>query len=203
MVQRQEFLNSLSDNEVSASLAACFLEDKPDYSPEEVALFQECRSLIEAGCTYEEVTKHFSNKNSTTPVIEESTSTTKPRKNKSKKDEPEKQPLDISGDVGAITIASETELANLVDKITDKLVEKIPPGFVKQMYVQKAVAKLAESPEEIHEFFVQLEDKIMGQLEGKSPMQMMLERGRTKLLPHSSTKSIQLPPESENDTNIS
>lgn len=209
MVQRQEFLQSLSEGEVSATLAACFLEDKQDYTPEEITLFQECRSLIESGCTYEEVTKHFSEQNSPVPVENpESVSTSKRRKNQHKKDqqnEPkfDELPNELKNDIGTITQASEAELADLVDKVTDKLAERIPPGFIQQVYVQKAVAKLAQSPEEIHSFFVELEQGIMEQLEGKSPMELMLERGRTSLLPRSSLKSVELLPESENDTTTS
>lgn len=194
---------SLSPAEIDNTLKACGLSlDQQEYSDFDIeSKFDLIRQYFHSQqvTDYEQAARLLQSQ--TANLVESSASSNpqdveQPQANKVKQ-------FDVSDNVGAITLASETELASLVDKITDKLVEKIPPGFVKQMYVQKAVAKLAESPEEIHEFFVQLEDKIMGQLEGKSPMQMMLERGRTKLLPHSSTKSIQLPKESENDTNIS
>ncbi|MCC5618790.1 hypothetical protein LC605_27625 [Nostoc sp. CHAB 5836] len=202
MSERQEFLNNLSQGEFSASIAACFLENKEEYSPEEVTIFNECRSLIGQGLTYEEVAQHFQSRNLSANLADnESKPTPKSKKTKTKDNE-SKQP-NVLNNIEAISTATETELTDLLDKVTDKLVEKIPPGFVKQLYVQKALAKLAETPEEIHDFFLQLEEGIIQKLEGKSPMMLLLEKRQTHLLPHTSIKSMELPKESENDSTTS
>jgi hypothetical protein len=59
MFKREAVFGSLSDQEITASLNACGLIDKPQYTVEEKGLFDTCRSLIEAGKTYEEVQGTF------------------------------------------------------------------------------------------------------------------------------------------------
>lgn len=110
---------------------------------------------------------------------------------------------DVLIEIEDITTASEEALTALVDKVTDKLVEKIPPGFVKQLYVQKAIAKLAEKSEQNDDFFIELEEGIMQRLEGKSPMTLLMEKHRMNLFPRTSIKSMELPSESESDTTTS
>ncbi|MBE9210541.1 hypothetical protein IQ244_29370 [Nostoc sp. LEGE 06077] len=111
---------------------------------------------------------------------------------------------DVSSDIEEITKESEGALAGLVDKVTDKFVEKIPPGLVKQVYAKKALARLAEQPDESEDFFVQMERRIMSRIEGKpSPMQALLEKHRMNVLPPTSIKSMQLPSASDSDTTTS
>ncbi|MCF2151943.1 hypothetical protein IQ276_037170 [Desmonostoc muscorum LEGE 12446] len=117
------------------------------------------------------------------------------------------QAPDVLIDMEDITTASEKALASFVDGVTDRLVEKIPLGLVKQVYTQKAIARLAQQPEESDDFFIELEEGIMRQLEGKpameSPLIQLMEKHRINLLPPTSIKSMQLPSESESDTTIS
>ncbi|MFN6566179.1 hypothetical protein [Dendronalium sp. ChiSLP03b] len=108
---------------------------------------------------------------------------------------------DVSIEIEDMTTESEQELTGLVERVTDKFVEKIPPGLVKQVYAQKAIAKLAQQPDEGEDFLLQMERRIMERIEGKpSPMKSLLEKYQMKLLPHTPIKSMQLPSASENDT---
>ena len=55
MYQRHELLAALSPEDFSASLAVCGLADKDEYTDDEGDNFQECRSLISQGKSYDEV----------------------------------------------------------------------------------------------------------------------------------------------------
>jgi hypothetical protein len=191
---------SLTPEEVDATLTACGLTlEQEEYSDSDIeSKFDKVRDYFQS----QQVTDYEQAAQKLQTQISSTTSESSQQDISASPASQTKQ-SDLKNDIGTITQASETELANLVDKITDKLAERIPPGFIQQVYVQKAVAKLAQSPEEIHEFFVELEQGIMQQLEGKSPMELMLERGRTSLLPRSSLKSVELLPESESDTTTS
>jgi hypothetical protein len=117
------------------------------------------------------------------------------------------QAPDVLIDMEDITTASEKALAGFVARVTDRLVEKIPLGLVKQVYTQKAIARLAQQPEESDDFFIELEEGIMRQLEGKPPMEspliQLMEKHQINLLPPTSIKSMQLLNESESDTTTS
>lgn len=114
---------------------------------------------------------------------------------------------DISSSIGDISTESEAALAGLVDRVTDYLAEKIPKGLVKDLYAQKAIAKLGQQSQGSDDLFAQLEDKIIQQLEGKSqtqtPLQQLLEKHRVFSLPPTSYKLMELPSESESDTTTS
>ncbi|WP_341531998.1 hypothetical protein WKK05_40625 (plasmid) [Nostoc sp. UHCC 0302] len=111
------------------------------------------------------------------------------------------EPIDLKSTISNTTTASEAGLAYLVDKITDNLASKAP-GFINQMYLQKVSDKLAQSQDEIRDFYVELEETILAELSGKkSPLEAMLEaRTHKNLLPLSLMKSAELAPESKNDT---
>ncbi len=55
MYQRHELLAALSPEDFSASLAACGLPDKDEYTDDEGDKFLECRTLINQGKSYDEV----------------------------------------------------------------------------------------------------------------------------------------------------
>lgn len=114
---------------------------------------------------------------------------------------------DISSSIGNINTESEEALAGLVDRVTDYLAEKIPSGLVKDLYVQKALAKLGQQSQGSDYLFAQLEDKIMQQLEGKSqtpsPLQRLQQKHRVFSLPPNSVQLMELPSESESDTTTS
>ena len=114
---------------------------------------------------------------------------------------------DISSSIGDISTESESALAGLVDRVTDHLAEKIPTGLVKDLYVQKAIAKLGQQSLGSDHLFAQLEDQIIQQLEGKSqtqtPLQQLLQKHRVFSLPPTSIKLMELPSESESDTTTS
>jgi hypothetical protein len=114
---------------------------------------------------------------------------------------------DISSSIEDISTESESALAGLVDRVTDYLAEKIPTGLVKDLYVQKAIAKLGQQSQGSDHLFAQLEDKIIQQLEGKSqtqtPLQQLQQKHRVFSLPPTSIKLVELPSESESDTTTS
>ncbi|MHC5823574.1 MAG: hypothetical protein ACYT04_48995, partial [Nostoc sp.] len=78
-------------------------------------------------------------------------------------------------------------------------------GFINQMYLQKVAEKLAQSEDEIRDFYAQLEETILAEMTGKkSPLEAMLEaRSHQIFLPTSLMKSAELLPESKNDTTTS
>ncbi|MCC5640019.1 hypothetical protein LC593_30160 [Nostoc sp. CHAB 5844] len=107
-------------------------------------------------------------------------------------------------DIEDITIETESDLTGMVDKVTDRFVEKIPRGLVRQVYTKKAIARLAELPEEGEDFLKEMEKQILARIEGKpSPMQLLLQKHQLKFLPHTPTNSMQLPSASENDSTTS
>lgn len=59
MHQRTELFADLSLEDISASLDACTLPQKDEYTEDEVYRFKECRSLIAEGKTYKQATAHF------------------------------------------------------------------------------------------------------------------------------------------------
>lgn len=59
MYQRHELFANLSSEDISASLDACALPQKDEYTEDEVYRFKECRSLIAEGKTYKQATAHF------------------------------------------------------------------------------------------------------------------------------------------------
>ncbi|MBD2303400.1 hypothetical protein [Nostoc sp. FACHB-190] len=107
-------------------------------------------------------------------------------------------------DIEDITTETESDLTGMVDKVTDKFVEKIPRGLVRQVYTKKAIARLAEQPEESEDFLKQMEKQILARIEGKpSPMQQLWEKHQIKFLPPTRMNSMQLPSASDNDTTTS
>ena len=59
MHQRTELFADLSVEDIAASLDACALLQKDEYTEDEVYRFKECRSLIVEGKTYKQATAHF------------------------------------------------------------------------------------------------------------------------------------------------
>ena len=59
MHQRTELFADLSVEDIAASLDACALPQKDEYTEDEVYRFKECRSLIVEGKTYKQATAHF------------------------------------------------------------------------------------------------------------------------------------------------
>lgn len=60
MYQRHDLLSTLEKEEdFCATLTACTLLDKQEYTEEEADRFRECRSLIEQGKSYKQVAAHF------------------------------------------------------------------------------------------------------------------------------------------------
>jgi hypothetical protein len=107
----------------------------------------------------------------------------------------------LTDQISNVAVTSETGLVHLVSQITEKRAEQIP-GLVNQMYLKNVVSKLAQSEDEIKNFYAGLEERILEQIEGKSPIKAIME-GQWQMtpLPSSSEKLILLPDASENDTN--
>lgn len=107
----------------------------------------------------------------------------------------------ITDHISNAAASSEAGLINLMDKVTQKRAEEIP-GLVNKLYLKNVARKLSESQENIQSFYAELEERILEQIEGKSPLRTMMdtELEMKPLLP-SSDKPILLPPESENGTN--
>jgi hypothetical protein len=107
----------------------------------------------------------------------------------------------ITDHISDAAASSEAGLINLVDKVTEKRAEEIP-GLVNKLYLKNVSRQLSESQEDIQSFYAQLEERILEQIEGKSPLRaiMATDLEMKPLLP-SSDKPIPLPPESENGTN--
>lgn len=59
MHQRTKLFADLSIEDISASLDACTLPQKDEYTEDEVYRFKECRSLIAEGKTYKQAAAHF------------------------------------------------------------------------------------------------------------------------------------------------
>jgi hypothetical protein len=107
----------------------------------------------------------------------------------------------LTDQISNLAVTSEAGLAQLVSQVTSKRAEQIP-GLVNQMYLKNVVSKLAESEDEIRNFYAGLEERILDQIEGKSPIKAIME-GRWQMtpLPSFSEKPMLLPDVSENDTN--
>ncbi len=75
MYQRHELFGALSPDDVSASLNACALAEKDEYTEDEVYRFRECRQMVEQkGKTYEEVAELFQ-RNGVIPTTQPQTTT--------------------------------------------------------------------------------------------------------------------------------
>lgn len=109
----------------------------------------------------------------------------------------------LAENITNITIASETGIVHLVDKITEKRAEQIP-GLVNQMYLKNVVNQLASSQDEIINFYAGLEERILEEIEGKSPIKNILQGQwpTIPLAPSSSMPMLSLN-ESENDSTTS
>lgn len=113
----------------------------------------------------------------------------------------QKPQQNITEHISNAAASSEASLINLVDKVTEKRASEIP-GLVNKLYLKNVSRQLSESQEDIQSFYAQLEERILEQIEGKSPLRaiMATDLEMKPLLP-SSDKPIPLPPESENGTN--
>lgn len=109
--------------------------------------------------------------------------------------------IDFNATIQELSTASSEGFAKLVDRVTDKLAESAPDAF-NQIYMQKIADNMVQSQQQIRDFYHQLEETIIGELEGKkSPLQMLLERRQRKNLSSLSLmKSAASLPESKNDT---
>jgi hypothetical protein len=107
----------------------------------------------------------------------------------------------LTDQITNVAVTSESGLVSLVSQVTEKRAEQIP-GLVNQIYLKNVVSKLAESSDEIKNFYAGLEERILEQIEGKSPIKAIME-GQWQMtpLPSSSEKLMLLPDASENDTN--
>lgn len=109
----------------------------------------------------------------------------------------------LTDNITNVTVASESGLVHLVNQVTEKRAEKIP-GLVNQMYLKNVVNKLASSQDEIQSFYAGLEQRILEQIEGKSPIKAILEgRWQTTPLEPSSPMPMLSPNASESDTTTS
>ncbi len=112
--------------------------------------------------------------------------------------------IDFNTTIQGLSTASSEGFAKLVDRMTDRLAESAPDAF-NQIYMQKIAANMERSQQQIRDFYHQLEETIIGELEGKkSPLQILIER-RQKTNPSSlsSMKSAASLPESNNDSTTS
>jgi hypothetical protein len=112
--------------------------------------------------------------------------------------------IDFNTTIQGLSTASSEGFAKLVDRVTDRLAESAPDAF-NQIYMQKIAANMERSQQQIRDFYHQLEETIIGELEGKkSPLQILIER-RQKTNPSSlsSMKSAASLPESKNDSTTS
>jgi hypothetical protein len=112
--------------------------------------------------------------------------------------------IDFNATIQGLSTASSEGFAKLVDRVTDRLAETAPDAF-NQIYMQKIAANMARNQQQIRDFYHQLEETIIGELEGKkSPLQILIERRqKTNLSSLSSMKSAVSLPESENDSTTS
>jgi hypothetical protein len=108
---------------------------------------------------------------------------------------------DINATIQGLSIASQEGFAKLVDRVTDKLAESAPDAF-NQIYLQKIAANMTANQQQIRDFYNQLEETIIAELEGKkSPLQMLIDsHTRPSLFSMKSAVSL---PESSSDTTIS
>ncbi len=60
MRQRDEVLSNLSAEKIISTLSACSVEDKQEFTEDEAARIEYCRSLVEQqGKSYKQATAHF------------------------------------------------------------------------------------------------------------------------------------------------
>lgn len=120
MYQRHELLAALSPEDFSASLAACGLSDKDEYTDDEGDKFLECRVLIERGKSYDEVA-HLLQQNgtATNPEPQPTEVDTQPKAKKSRNGKKAAKTMDfdslrtwVSEEVG--TRISPIELGHLI-----------------------------------------------------------------------------------------
>lgn len=112
--------------------------------------------------------------------------------------------IDLNATIQGLSTASSEGFAQLVDRVTDKLAQSAPDAF-NQIYMRKIAANMEHNQQQIRDFYHQLEETIIKELEGKkSPLQILLER-RSHMNPSylCSMKSVELLPESNNDTTTS
>jgi len=261
MHQRHEIFGTLSSFDISASLSACGISDKQEYTDHEAYLFKECRSLIDQGKTYDEIAALFQQKgfkqnakHQTTELDPKNKKSPKEKKYcvkslsiselltrarqqvgmrisltdaikilqvcglpdqdeynqaecdrfieacnlvKLQGDSLEHQITSMLSDAAA---TSEATFINLVSQVTGKRAENIP-GLVNQIFLKNVAQKLADSQDDIQSFYAGLEERILEQIEGKSPLRSIMEvPWETKSLPPSPEKPMQSPNVSENGT---
>jgi hypothetical protein len=256
MILSNELFCDLPTENIQAILAACYLQDKSEYTDDERHLFNECRNLIEQGKSNEELAQHFAYRKDENDVNLSSSQPSKPeiKSKKGGKSKPinllelktmigesvgskvslvdtlklvealgieEKEVYtqqecdriieainessnsggDISATIQGLSTASQEGFAKLIDRVTDKLAESAPDAF-NQIYLQKIAANMANNKQQIRDFYNQLEETIIAELEGKkSPLQMLIDSHTHPSL--FSMKSAASLPESSSDTTIS
>ncbi|WP_193200819.1 hypothetical protein [Nostoc sp. MG11] len=116
----------------------------------------------------------------------------------------EDESIDFNATIQGLSTASSEGFAKLVDRVTDKLAETAPDAF-NQIYMQKITANMERNQQQIRDFYHQLEETIIAELEGKkSPLQILIERrSRTNLSSLCSMKSAASLPESNSDSTTS
>lgn len=171
---------SVSLTQAVRILEACGLPDTEQYTQQECDRFVEACDLIEKqGKSYSEVAAHFGISGS----------------NESKPDNLQQIVEQISDQA----VSAESGLVGLVNKITEKRAEGIP-GLVNKLFLKNVSRKLVESQGNNDMFFAELEERIMAQIEGKSPARSLEATWEwaPNSLPHSSPKPISLPEGSDN-----
>jgi hypothetical protein len=116
----------------------------------------------------------------------------------------EDESIDFNATIQGLSTASSEGFAKLVDRVTDRLAESAPDAF-NQIYMQKIAANMERNQQQIRDFYHQLEETIIGELEGKkSPLQILIERrSKTNLSSLCSMKSAASLPESNSDSTTS
>lgn len=164
-------------------MAACGLSpNQKEYRQLECDRFLEACDLIkEQGLTYQDVAAHFGINNNGTNH--------------------DSNAQYLTDQITNVAVTSEAGLAHLVDQVTEKRAEHVS-GLVNQMYLKNVISKLASSQDEIKSFYAGLEERILDQIEGKSPIKAIMQ-GQWQItpLPSFSEKPMLLPDASESDTN--
>lgn len=176
--------------EVGQILDCCGLADKDQYTSEEGERFLEGYEMRHLqNKSYEEVAAHFGGKNTSSSDLRS-------------------QLQEIVAKFSSSATTAESELLELASRIAKQQVDATDidiDQLMKRLYLMEVSHKAAKRRDKNDTIFAELEQRIMDQIEGKSPLRSLQASWDWQMnsLAPSSPKPMSLPEESDNGTSAS
>lgn len=154
----------VSPSEAVKILQACALPEQEPYSSIQLDCFLEACDLFKRqGKSYEEITTHFG-------IDRELTVSSR-----------------LARLIASGTLASKEEILQIIDKAAEKAATDIPQA-IGEVFVMHVIQHLEQSGSQT-EFFTQIEERTLAEMEGKSPTPLSGANFQQNLLPPSNSKS--------------